>query len=159
MSSIVLLNKTTFTNVATVNIDNVFSTTYPNYVLYLDGISVSANTGVFLRYRAAGSTESGASNYVSQYTISTGSSVVRDRITSSRNFVGDFRGSTTVYVFRPAVAGVTSKIISNGTDTLDNARTISWVGWTTVTTAFDGCQIGGDQQNITGTVRIYGLGT
>lgn len=62
---LVLLNSTTISSpVATVDFLSIFSSTYDNYIIFLEGLAVSANDFLSIRFANAGAADTG-SNYIS----------------------------------------------------------------------------------------------
>jgi hypothetical protein len=63
-AGMVLLNTTSFSAVASQSINDVFSTTYDNYLLLVEGVGSSASSDLNFRLRVGGADASGATDYV-----------------------------------------------------------------------------------------------
>ena len=158
---LVLLNKTTFSAVTSVSINDVFSATYDNYVIYVTNAVPASFGNLILRMRVGG-VDNSSSNY-----------------TCGRIYVGAFGsnalGSTnnatsSEFVLVQLATGLDN---SQATVTITNPFNAVKTGFTsfgagnlldinggnmTVTTSYTGFTVlNSSGGNIAGTVRIYGM--
>ena len=163
--ALVLLTPSGFTPTAAANLDflTIFSSTYDNYLIVLEGINCASNDGLRLRLAVAGSVDSG-SNYL--IGIPVGGATLGS--TSAHTLI-----SNTVLAAGIGVSG--SVLITNANDTSAkmkniNPATSAQVGATTYSAydsycgyiaanAVSGFQLywtGGSNFAATGKVRVYG---
>jgi len=155
---------------AAVSIDNCFTSTYTNYLI-IANLTVSSNSGLRLRLRAS-SSDNSSSNYVwngayqfiggATSAFTTGSSGQPGTATSFDLGFVDTGGENiqNINMYSPQA---TQKTTFNSvglaaypsTNYLLSARQ---AGIMTVTTAYDGFTIYPDSGNVTGKVRVYGIG-
>lgn len=159
MSNVTLLSTTTFTTSSSVVTDNVFTSTYDHYMIVIKAQMTSGEVPLNMFLRAGGGPN--LTNKIWQYWDAQATSVTRGSSTNQYITVGvadDLSyGITTVYVFNPAVAGVTTKAIGDSADTASQARTLAASGYTTSTGAFDGFSIDPGSSTITGALWVYGF--
>ena len=150
----------TFTAATTVSVNGCFTSTYDNYMMFLNVPSASGNADFNYRMRLAGTDASGANYSYAYMNVASAFAGVRT-LNATSGLLGGYgasMGHTTVTVQMPALAQRT------GMRAIGNAGTgaayqLYDLGAThDVATAYDGISIlasGG--ANITGTLRIYGL--
>jgi hypothetical protein len=159
------LSETNFTTVASVSLNNVFTSDYDNYRIL---IRVTASTGAgtdntfTMRLRAAG-TDSSA-NYVHQRFGAQGATTFAGANTSGTDdWFGGFAAvnatmyySQTIDIFGPQLAAPT--VASAYTCELDSTATSVQVFAMrhTASTSYDGFTFFTNQTNMTGTVWVYG---
>ena len=149
-----LIKKVTFSAVSSFSEDNVFTSTYDNYVILLSGVSTTA-AEISLRLRVGGVDATG-SNYVQQKLNVTSSTVagVAGTITEFDMTDGStIRFDASCEIFQPAVA------VETGFESFghkDGSR-ISLIGSEhNLTTAYDGFTVFIQSGNFTGTLWLYG---
>jgi hypothetical protein len=163
-SGFVFVNSTSFSNVASVSIDSVFTSTYDTYMI--DVMNVYGGTATddfYFQYRYGTTTQTTA--YYGSWVYWRPST---DAITGSRwrngaqhilnDFVGDSNSMThgNIYISqvgvagRPSIWGATGNTSSEGFESFGG----SFDGTSQV---FNGFLLKSSSSNITGTVRIYGL--
>ena len=160
-SGLVCVKAETALSSTSVTADNVFTSTYSNYLILLRYTTVGSNA-ILGRMRVGGVSASGA-NYNFQQLAAIGASPSSALTTGSTSFRvalqsdGDYKSSATLELFSPAVAEPTNfqgvnNMSQSGYTTL---RYYSWVTNHTVATAYDGIEFfcGG---NMAGTYAIYG---
>lgn len=158
-AGLVLLNTTTFTNVASQSINNVFTSAYDNYRIYFIGIATGGLNAFRFRLRVSG-TDATGSNYNQQRLSASSTTVAGLRQTglSSGVFgiVKDDNSQVVVDISRPFLASATNFIGLSipGVDT--NLELFNYVGSHTLATSYDGFSVFPDAGNITGTIRVYG---
>lgn len=155
-----------FTSASTVSVNNVFTSTYDNYVITVTGTS-SADLDVAMRFRSSG-TDTTSANYQSVAQrlyvgppLST-SNAGAVNATSIGNVFGLGNGRTssaTVNVFRPCTSDSWKTISATNAFNHSgvNALTASMSGTLNSTTVFDGFTFFVASGNITGTLKVYGL--
>lgn len=150
---------TTFTTSAAVNVDNVFSATYANYLVIADFVG-SATLGMSLRFRVSGA-DNTTSNYNSQALSAASTSVAGSRSTAqtSMGFTDtsvdpNFAQITVLNPFATAKTMVGGYGIFNGGSGIEVQNKM---GTFTATTSFTGFSIFPASGTITGTIRVYGL--
>jgi hypothetical protein len=147
------LNTTAFTSTSTVTIDNIFSSAYDSYQIWVNATSSNANDPT-LQLRVGGVTA--ATNYAYTNIQGLGGSASSTTVTGATNaLVGrlDLAGGLFVInIVNPAVAARTF----GHSNTFDSANVFRALGFThTTATAYDGFVLG--LANSTGNVRIYGM--
>lgn len=164
-TGLTLVNKTTFSSAANVQTDNVFSSTYNNYKMFVNLSAASAQGQMRLRL-AAGGTVNSSSNYDQVMVYSSFSNASHSSSTDGSNphdyqMIG-YQSSTVKGDYNIDITGPANS----------SSRTSFWskyqfidtdggfvLGSTTVDTAYDGYYIypsaGG---TISGTILIYGYG-
>jgi hypothetical protein len=158
-AGMVLLNTTSFSAVASQSVNNVFSASYDNYFVTVDG-TLSASEIMNLRMRVGGVDNSTASSYSRSMlqAASASASAFSETESSFRNAV---RGTTNmlfgnIYIYRPFLASQTffQNNAGDGT-TVTNIQT----GRHNQATSYDGFSliIPGAGVTATGTIRVYGL--
>jgi hypothetical protein len=153
------LGNVTFTTVSSVSLNDVFSSTYENYMVVLNVISSAADNIIRLRLRASGSDASG-SDYTSQALVIFSTTVSGSRITSASS-LDIFRQDTswngaTSFIHKPNLATATQFNTSNAWS-LEGARIGLYTGSHSLTTAYTGFSLIPATGTITGTLRVYGI--
>lgn len=146
----------TFTSTTTINIDNVFTSTFDNYYVTFQPTNSSITTNLNMNFRAGGATTS--TNLTHQVIEAAGASVTTSL--GSTGFVGIIGGTTLsnfidVNIFKPKLATNTnyfarSFLILGANNYNDDIK-----GSQTTATSFDGVQFT-SAATITATVTIYG---
>ena len=166
--SLNLIVTTPFSAVTSQSFDNVFSSTYTNYTIYLSMYSSSGSV-VAMRFRASG-TDNTSSNYydVMRATASATGTATTDDNRSAGNFivVGSNQSTSSTVKSEQVI-----QIMSPYTTTTNKSMTIAYTrgdgayggeGWGVLAvpaTAFDGFTLystAGGAATITGTMSIYG---
>jgi len=154
----------TYTGVNSVSLNGVFTSTYSNYRIVLRPTAVSANDIVIsLRLRAAGTDASGT-DYATQRTVSTSTSVTgavsaaqtSGRLLFNTSVYGTY-GAVTADIFGPQSASAT--LYTYTSHYLDNAgnKYVETAGGShNLATSYDGLTLLPSSGTMTGTVRIYG---
>ena len=154
-----LLNSTSITSATTVNVNNVFSSTYNNYKILFNLTNISgANTNVFMRMRVGGVDSTTSSYFRGSFIV--GSTVSQALVSDNNLTTADW----------PVIDGVTTASGSSDITLYNPARTVNTQisltaasgylrtlgGVHTVATAYDGFTFY-SSASMTGIVRIYGL--
>jgi len=160
---LVLLNTTTFSSVSSQSVDNVFSSTYDNYVLYFYQTAASANHNLRLDMRVSSTDTGMTSQMVAQYsTTITGSdngsgSATRGLLcTVGSSYAGYTAGK--VDIMNPNLA--------QRTTAMGNCFAVNSSGqpyqyrsaiYTDATTSFTGFTLNASSGTISGTLKVYGV--
>jgi hypothetical protein len=155
--------KTTFSAVASVTADSVFTSSYANYVIMFS-YSSSAGATTDLQLRAGGTTATGA-NYTAQNIQANGTSVTGARVTNATTFVaGSANGADSstaiITLFQPQVAAGTN-IQSSYNYSGGNFATpvnVETKGSHSLATAYDGFIFTAGSGTITGSYTVFGYG-
>jgi hypothetical protein len=153
-AGVTLLNTTTFTAGTSVFINNVFSSTYDFYDIYIENIGSEAQD-LFFRLAASGTAATG-SDYSRQLFGATSTTLYGSTATGTSFIIAPY-GTTnnflsTVQLASPGIAKVTGVRTQGGRN--DNASSAS--GYHSLANAYDGFNIFGGIGTITGTISIYG---
>lgn len=150
--------ETAFTTASSVNVDNVFSATYTNYLLNVvyDG---SGTNDLLMRMRVGGVDNSDASSYQRQGIDASSSTVSGFRNAEDKFTIGasSTNGPSTsqVNIFQPFVADQTAIQVFNFR-TVNNGQLFFLGGQQTGATSFDGFSLISSAGTITGTYSVYG---
>ena len=158
IAGLTLINTTSFSAVSNQTINSIFSSTYQNYVVYLQAVC-STTTAILFQMRT-GSTDANA-NYQTQRFIASSTTINGDRNADTTNFntfynaVSTINGTATF--FRPFEAASTGGVFTwSGTETT-NTMILDGAGLHTPATSYDGLRIYPGSGTMTGTIRVYGL--
>jgi hypothetical protein len=151
-----LINTTSFSAVASQSINDVFSATYDNYKIIIEG-PASTGTTLNMRYRVGGADDS-TSNYNFQR-LGASSTIVNGAKSSTQTsqsigLPGGSRNSTNVEIYSPFLTATTNFQSSNYSDGHQNLQL--FYGIFTATTSFTGFTLIPASGTITGTVSVYG---
>lgn len=166
-TSVLGLTKITSQTLATVNtvsVNNCFSASFVNYRVVLTITTISANTGIAMRYRVGGVDAAGTSDYLTQETYSIGTTVAAGGAAiSSLTVSGGYTGFASptgmvIDVFGPALAAPTASFscssVRNSATALYNQTD---VGNHILSTAYDGFTIFlNGATTMSGTLTVYG---
>jgi len=145
-----------FSAASTVSINGCFTTTYDAYTIWAQ-FSKSTDSAIPLRFRAAGTDETGA-DYDHQELISAGANNPQGRSTGQTSGRFGYASTDTFVIINlhnPALAAVTYWLCSNGYG--PDIASVTIAGRHTPTTAYDGFSIIPPSSTITGKLRVYGL--
>jgi len=149
-----------FTLCATLSLNNVFSSEYDNYMVFVRHVLNTA-TGVdmYLRFRSSGLDATG-SNYVDQYLLAASTSVSGARTTSSV-FVwgqswGTQRDGSSIYLYGPALAQPTA-MRSCAVIGESSARLRDDAGTHSLSAPYDGITLYPSSSTFSGRVAVYGM--
>lgn len=145
----------TFTTSSTININDIFSSTYQNYKIFLDVSASSGNFDWTARLRVGGSDNSN-STYNSQGAFFDGGTGYVNKASQAEWFIGNCISGVNALemtIYSPNQTNQT-KFGSTGAST---ARTFIHGGVFTATTTFTGLSLLTTSNNATGNYRVYGL--
>jgi hypothetical protein len=150
--------ETAFTSATSITADNVFSSTYTNYLVVVR-CTTTANAQLFWALRVGGVTA--ATNYNYQQLNANNTAVAGARSTSQTKCAygqaGTVMSLNTVFLSGPNLAEATAAVgFPNNQGASGGIEIQSYVGNHTTATAYDGIELTGG--TATGTYTIYGLG-
>jgi hypothetical protein len=155
IGGMVLIRKQTFSTVASISLDNVFSSAYSNYKIVMD-VTTSASAVLNLRWRASGVDNSAATYNYQQADLSNATVYTRSTAqTLAQIAIANGAGNREVYtfdVFSPQQAVAT---YHNGASILSLSSNLHGSVFTG-TNQFDGVTIYPASGTITGTILVYG---
>jgi hypothetical protein len=157
---LVHINTTTFSAVSSVNVNDVFTSTYENYLIMVNNLTTaSGDNGLEFRLRASGS-DATAANYDYQNFTATSSTVataLNSNQTLIRTAIARTGVSATSFnIFRPQIAAPTVLSCLPIYDSDSGAGLRMFAGKHTLSTSYDGFTLFPAASTITGTVRVYG---
>jgi len=156
---LVKINTTTFSAVASQSINDVFSTTYDNYLILTSHTNSSAAQDLNIRLRVGGADNSTASSYVRQLMEASGSTVSGGRTTTDRHVFGVtndiLSNAQSLTVFNPFIAQPTV-FYSQDLNSRSNAFIAVWGGTHNQSTSYTGFTIFPSAGNITGKITVFG---
>ena len=153
-----------FSAVASVSLNGVFSATYDYYVMLIDFDTSSAATAVSFRMRASGTDNSTAGSYIMALN-GVQSNNTSGNITSTATqgtftyLASGYAAGSASLTFIDAFNAVSTKVhaITTGTDaTYTNFTGRSGALVHTQAVSYDGVTLVASAANITGTIRVYG---
>jgi hypothetical protein len=157
----VLLNTTSFSAVASQSINDVFSTTYDNYMIQLFFKNNTAQSYTALRYRVSGTDDSSGAYDNRTVYIASSSIGVTDQpdLTSQRiSYGGQYGNYHTIFVGRPFIADKTYiKVASVNNDATASMYAEDYQGVFQTATSFTGFTIIPAANTITGSVSVFGV--
>ena len=159
-SALTLIGTTSFSSSSAVNVNDVFSATYANYLI-TSNFSASTGGSARLRLRVSGSDDTNAT-YAGQYLFLYGSTVDCSRAATGTYFdLGGVTGSDTntftLQIARPFDSVKTQAIFDWAGGTGVNIQRAAHGFNFNATTSFTGFTLYPSTGTITGDVRVYGL--
>jgi len=157
-----LVNTTTFSSVASQSLNNVFTSTYQNYVINIDAIQNTSAANIGLRFRVGGADNTSGSYFYMITGLNTAPAAdnLNAALQTSSLFTRGFTGarfSANMNFFNPAVATTsTFTTIGNGASAGGQAASFTGAGLLSANTAFDGITFITSANTMTGTIRVYG---
>lgn len=149
-----------FSACANFTLNNVFSSTYDNYVILLRAQITSAGSIEWIMASGGGGAST-TNGYNSQALSIFGTGETAALTTQNSGFLGGFgnttlRGALTAYVYGPFLAQPTAiKTVTHNPS--NNASIQDFASTHNVSTSYDGIRIMANVGTITGTVSVYGL--
>lgn len=158
--ALTLITRQAISAAGTTNIDNVFTSTYKNYLIRFTGTHSNGDyQGI--RFRSGGTTNSNT-DYQNRYLR--WSDTPNSATQNSQNKVNLGANGTAVafiemLVYRPQETAITqwnNRVSGWNSTTTPEVR--DYVGYFNATTSFDGLSLTADSGTFTGTIWIYGFG-
>jgi hypothetical protein len=159
-SAFVLISSGSVSASAAITLDSIFTSTYRNYKVFINGTCSADDSDITFRFRAGGSTNS--ANSYSRKIISAGASTVTTSVATGQTSFTSFMatGQTQVtnetIIYAPQVAIATGIQYMSGAVSTNSYEYLG-SGVFTNTTQFDGLVITPVSGTITAQYRIYGL--
>jgi hypothetical protein len=162
-AGLVLLNTTSFSGVSSQSINDVFSSTYDNYVIFYRNTTTSTGNILTLRYRLSGTDTS--ANYGTQRMYAQGSTVSanRDGVGTDEIFVSDLATAQQTIagyqmnIFGPNLAQTTVSFFSGAAAVGADFYSITTAGMQISNTQFTGFTLLVNTGTFGGTVSVYGV--
>jgi len=155
-----LITKQAISAAATTNIDNIFTSTYKNYLVRFTGTHSNGDyQGI--RFRSGGTTNSN-SDYQNRYlrwTDTPSSATQNNQTKVNLGANGTAVAVIEMIIYRPQETAIT--IWDNrvqGWNSTTSPEVRDYVGYFNATTSFDGLSLIADSGTYTGTIWIYGYG-
>lgn len=157
LGGLTLIDDESFSAVASISLNNVFSATYQNYFITMTG-TASANTDLVCRMRASGSDQSGSVYDRGTFACSTTTLAFYSGASSSTVGIQSAiysanRINAVINVFDPFTASTQTNLLF----TMNSQSYFTGFGRCTSTTQFDGITFFPNTGTITGRLRVYGL--
>jgi hypothetical protein len=150
--------ETAFTTASTINVNNVFSSTYTNYLLNII-FDASTELDVQLRLRVGGVDNSTANSYKRQTIEASGGSSTVTQTQRDNYLLGAGNASAPsaiqAYLFQPFSAAKTPIMSNNQRSSNTTTIFISWA-YHDQTVSYDGFSLLTSTGTITGTYSVYG---
>jgi hypothetical protein len=166
-SGLTLITRNTFSNVAAVTLDSIFSATYKAYRVVIEDVYAATQTNpLYMQLRYSGATETGSTYAGSSYGVDRdGGGVVITNSDFATQFSlsvstgGNATDTNSSYSFTISKVGVSGNPSWNGTGFNGYVyRSLVIGGLNSQTRTYDGMVLKASASNITGTISIYGLG-
>jgi len=155
-----LITRQTISAAATTNIDNIFTSTYKNYLIRFTGTHSNGDYQG-MKFRTGGTTNSNA-NYETRYNrwTDTPSSATQNGGTQvNLGANGTAAAFIEMLVYRPQETAITQwNLRVSGWNSTTSPEVRDYVGYFNATTSFDGLSLRADSGTFTGTIWIYGFG-
>jgi len=149
----------TFSAVASLDIDSLFSTTYKSYLMILTCVgSGSGKVNIRMRYGAA--TLTSADYYGSGWSIERGGTTASfgQNATTSRIAIDDMNGKCDMSIFFNRVGNTSEEAIWHGTGIFGTQQqSAHFTGLANVTQTYTGINLSTSAGTITGSYSVYGL--
>jgi hypothetical protein len=159
-SAMTKITASTFASSTSVTVDNCFTSTYANYVVYLTFTGDTSQCNIDLRMRASGSTDT--AGYSTQAIWGNGSSAEAGEDLGGTGLMRigahlEYTNGTKIEFYQPQIAKSTSILAYSNSYLSSGGNSVYMTGGVHVdSTQFDGFELSfGNSQS--GTVRVYGL--
>lgn len=161
-ASVSSTGKVTYSLCESLSINDVFSSTYDNYLLVLRHIGSVSSAGLNLRLRVSGSDATGA-NYTNQYNNWNNTSLVGGRTSGltafdAINYCGADIAAEHVFLYGPNLAQPTS-LQSVSTSDINTVQPYNNIGTHSLSTSYTGFTLLNptSPRTVTGVLTIYGV--
>jgi hypothetical protein len=158
--SFVLITSGSVSTAAAITLDSIFSSTYRNYKVFINGTCSADDADITFRFRAGGATNS--ANSYSRKVLSVGPSTVTTSTATGQTSFTSFIATGLTQIVNETIIYAPQVAIATGIQYMSGAvSTNSYQYWGsgvfTNTTQFDGLVITPASGTITAQYRIYGL--
>jgi hypothetical protein len=156
----------TFSNVATVDIDSVFSSTYKNYTVVLRTTAATPADDLLLQFRVSSTTSTGANYYAGLYqydrfntltTAGTNAGTSAKIATDTGDSGNNYRTMLTLYFSNVGVSSASPAFWGNGLNNSSNQAAFNTAGIYFGTDTNTGFRLKSSSSNISGDYAVYGL--
>ena len=160
-SGLTLINTTSFTAQSSVSINDVFSSTYKNYLVQFNMSGSTTNTDVDFRLRVSG-TDNSSSNYNRSSIFQSSTTISGQRLTAQAQWAGIAEVQSTLQnisemqLFNPFETTYTSASSRSSAATFGTITQSIRTYGIDVTTSYTGFTIYPGSGTITGQISIYG---
>jgi hypothetical protein len=159
-SALTLVRSQAFTTSSSVDLSDIFSTTYDNYLI-LGSYTPSAGADLNFRFRVAGADNS-TSNYSHQNLIVDNTTVTAGRAASGTSGVfgtgsASVRTSFATTMFNPFLTETKNYVTHTAVRPSGTIFTVNTSGGFNASTSFTGMTLLPSSGTVTGTIRIYGI--
>lgn len=154
-----LITGNTFSAVSSVSVDNCFTSTYANYVIYFKATASSGTPVLRLRLRVGGVDNSTAASYARQEAFFNNTTISGSRATDDLAFLGEIatvESNLIVNIFSPQLTTITSYRSVTQSGRL-SAGIYDVAGTHNQTVAYDGFTATPASGTMTGGFRVYGV--
>jgi hypothetical protein len=152
------ITKNTFSNVANVTIDNIFSSSYDNYEVYMEVSGATTTDDIILQMVYSGSIETGNVYYGSLLKVYTSETIKATQGTSEFPFLESTAGDGGfVKLTFQNVGNASEKAQWHGTAVTNNDIACLIGGYASQARTYTGIYLKSSSSNITGFVTVYGL--
>ena len=156
-----LISTTSFSGVVSQSLNDIFTSTYANYLINFNALQNTSNGTIVFKYRTSGSDNSTTNYFFSITGLSTsGADNMQSASDTQSYFVRGFasgRVAANLNIYSPELAQTTlSTSTASGTSNAGNQA--SYVGGSlfNAATVFDGITFLTSAGTMTGTIRVYG---
>lgn len=158
--SFVLVASGSVSAASAITLDSIFTSTYRNYKMFINGTCSADDADITLRFRAGGATNS--ANSYSRKIVSVGPSTVTTSAATGQTSFTSFIATGLTQIVNETIIYAPQVAIATGLQWLSSAVSTTnyqyWAGGVfTNTTQFDGLVITPVSGTITAQYRIYGL--
>ena len=160
--ALVFIKSQTFSNVANVDIDSAFTTTYTNYkVIFQNLYAATATDDLHLQWRFGATTQ--ATGYYGTSTASSSTAVITQTANAAQLTLAAYLGSSTQYsnfdvtMMGMGVAAESLPFITGQGYAVNDTQGFVFAGTTNNTEQWTGFRLKSSSTNITGKVLIYGM--
>ena len=156
----VLVSSGSVSAASAITLDSIFTSTYRNYKMFINGTCSADDADITLRFRAGGATNS--ANSYSRKMVSVGASSVGTSVATGQTSFTSFMATGLTQIVNETIIYAPQVAIATGLQWLSSAVSTNnyqyWAGGVfTNTTQFDGLVITPVSGTITAQYRIYGL--
>ena len=157
----IFITSSTFSNVASVTIDNCFTSTYDTYlVTFVDCYGATAADDAQIQWRYGGSTKTSL-YWGSYFYYNSGAFVTNEFSSASQATISDFVGSssnTSNGQMFLSKAGASGQIMARGQWANADTESANNFGNIVISTeTYDGLVFKSSSSNVSGTIRVYGM--
>ncbi len=163
-AGLVHINTTSFSNVATQDVDSVFTTTYQSYLIVINSIyAATAANDLLIAFRYSSSTQTinyyGYQQYIN-YTgtiTTTGQNAANNVLMSQEGGTSTFKAAGHLYVFGVGTSGTDYVRVTGQFQASNDHGGSHFASFNEFARSYTGFRLLSSSSNITGSVSTYGL--